>query len=107
MSIYKKYFQKYKWPFIIALFCVACEAVCDLLGPTLMAYIIDNGIKDKLLSGVLYWGAVMLIVTALGAGFAITRNILASRVSQRMGADLRYDCFQKIMGLSETGADRM
>ena len=86
---------------------MACEAFCDLLGPTLMARILDVGIQGKQLSAVMYWGGLMLIVTAAGAGFAITRNILASIVSQRMGADLRYDCFAKIMGLSETGADEI
>jgi len=72
-----------------------------------MARILDVGIQGKQLSAVMYWGGLMLIVTAAGAGFAITRNILASIVSQRMGADLRYDCFAKIMGLSETGADEI
>jgi len=81
--------------------------MCDLLGPTLMARIIDMGIAEKQLAAVLHWGGLMLIVTAAGAGFAVTRNILASRVSQRFGADLRYDCFEKIMGLSETGADEI
>ena len=78
-----------------------------MLGPTLMARILDTGIEGRQLSAVMYWGGLMLIVTAVGAGFAVTRNILASRVSQRVGADLRYDCFSKIMGLSETGADEI
>jgi ATP-binding cassette subfamily B protein len=49
----------------------------------------------------------MLIVTALGACFAVSRNIFAIRVSQRVGADLRYDLFAKIMRFSESGADRI
>ncbi|MCL2343379.1 MAG: ABC transporter ATP-binding protein/permease [Firmicutes bacterium] len=107
MGIYKKYFNKYKWPFLIAVVCVAFEAVCDLLGPTLMANIIDLGIQPGMMAGVLHWGGLMLLVTLVGAGFAITRNILSSQVSQRFGADLRYDCFSKIMGLSEAGADQI
>ncbi|MCL2884533.1 MAG: ABC transporter transmembrane domain-containing protein, partial [Oscillospiraceae bacterium] len=107
MNIYRKYFRRYKWPFLIAIFCVACEALCDLLVITIMAHIIDNGIKQNLLSVVLHWGELMLLVTSVGAGFAVTRSILASRVSQRMGADLRYDVFDKITGLSETGADQI
>lgn len=105
--IYKKYFHKYKRPFLIAVACVACEAVCDLLGPTLMAHIIDFGVEKGQIAGVLRWGFMMLLVTLIGAGFAITRNILSSQVSQRMGADLRHDCFSKIMGLSEAGADKI
>jgi len=107
MTIYKKYFHKYKWPFLIAIFCVACEAMGDLLGPTLMARVINIGIMQGQLSAVVHWGGLMLLVTAIGAGFAVTRSILASHVSQRVGADLRFDLFSKIMGLSEAGADRI
>lgn len=107
MGIYKKYFNRYKIPFIVAVICVTCEAVCDLMGPTLMAKIIDLGIEKSDMDSVLHWGLIMLAVTAAGACFAVTRNILASNVSQRMGADLRYDLFAKIMNFSEAGADRI
>ncbi|WP_411681838.1 ABC transporter ATP-binding protein [Clostridium thailandense] len=107
MNLYSKYFEKYKFPFLAAVLCVALEAICDLLGPTLMSNIINAGIDQGLLSKVYYWGALMLIVTAVGACFAVTRNILASKVSQRMGADLRYDLFEKIMHFSEQSTDKI
>jgi ATP-binding cassette subfamily B multidrug efflux pump len=107
MKLYNKYFKKYKVPFVIAVFCVALEAICDLLGPTLMSNIINTGIEQGSLSEVYYFGMLMLIVTAVGACFAVTRNILASKVSQRMGADLRYDLFEKIMYFSEVSADEI
>lgn len=107
MNLYGKYFNKYKYPFLIAVFCVAFEAICDLLGPTLMSNIINTGIELGSLSRVYYWGTLMLIVTAIGACFAVTRNILASKVSQRMGADLRYDLFEKIIYFSEVSADKI
>ena len=107
MKLYSKYFKKYKFPFGIAVFCVAFEAICDLLGPTLMSNIINTGVEQRELSKVYYWGMLMLIVTAVGACFAVTRNILASKVSQRMGADLRYDLFEKIVYFSEVSADKI
>ena len=107
MKLYSKYFKKYKFPFLIAVCCVALEAICDLLSPTLMSNIINTGIEQGSLSKVYYWGLLMLIVTAVGACFAVTRNILASKVSQRMGADLRYDLFEKIIYFSEVSADKI
>lgn len=107
MKLYGKYFNKYKIPFITAIICVALESVCDLLGPTLMSRIINTGIAQSSMSNVLYWGARMLLVTAIGACFAIIRNNLASTVSQRMGADLRYDLFRKIIYFSEESADKI
>ena len=105
--MYGRYFHRYKWPFLVAVACVACEALCDLLGPTLAARVLNLGILPGQMAAVLHWGALMLLVTGVGAGFAVTRNILASRVSQRLGADLRYDLFGRIMSLSEAGADRI
>lgn len=107
MNFYSKYFNRYKFPFLTAIICVTMEAICDLLGPTLMSNIINLGIDGANLSSVYYWGGLMLIVTGLGACFAITRNILASKVSQRVGADLRYDLFRKILYFSENGADKI
>lgn len=107
MGIYSKYIRQYIRPFLVAVVCVALEAVCDLLGPTLMANIIDNGIESKQMEQVLYWGTLMLLVTAVGAVFAVTRNILASRVSQRIGADIRFDLFSKIVNFSESSVDKI
>jgi len=107
MNLYGKYFSKYKVPFLIAVFCVISEAICDLLAPTFMANIINMGIDQGQISEVYHWGAIMLFVTFLGACFAVTRNILASIVSQRMGADLRYDLFEKIIYFSEQSVDKI
>lgn len=107
MNLYSKYFNKYKVPFFTAVFCVTMEAVCDLLSPTLMSHIINSGINQRELTKVYYWGALMLLVTFIGACFAVSRNILASKVSQRMGADLRFDLFEKIVYFSEESADKI
>jgi ATP-binding cassette, subfamily B, multidrug efflux pump len=107
MKLYKKYYYRYKVPFLVAVLCVTLEAVCDLLGPTLMSHIVNSGIEKGSLAKVYYWGLIMLAVTLIGACFAVVRNNLASHVSQRMGADLRADLFKKIMSFSEIGADRI
>lgn len=107
MNLYAKYFSRYKVPFLIGVLCVTLEASCDLLGPTLMAHIVNNGIEQGSLNEVYYWGALMLGITAIGACFAVARNNLASHVSQRMGADLRADLFKKIMSFAEDSADKI
>jgi len=107
MNIYRKYFNKYKIPFFIGILCVCLETVCDLLGPTLMAHILDDGVKNGDNSQTFYYGGLMLLVTFFGALFAVIRNILASRVSQGFGAELRYDLFEKIISFSEESVDRI
>lgn len=107
MELYKKYLKPFGWKFTIALLCVMLEAVCDLLGPTLMAKMINEGITTGIMSRVFFWGGLMLGVTAIGAIFAMTRNVLASQVSQRFGIALRQDLFQKILGSAQLSVDEL
>jgi len=106
MRIYKEYFPKYRVPFLTGVTCVAFEAFCDLLGPTLMARVVNYGILGSDMSAVLRWSILMLLVVFAGACFAVTRNILAAVTSSRFGADLRRDVFRKILSLSEESADK-
>lgn len=107
MKIYMHYFTKYKYWFFIAVSCVAMEALCDLLGPTLMSHIINDGIELGMIQNVYLWGGRMIFVAALGAVFAVSRNIIASKVSQSFGADLRYDLFSKILNFRQGSADKI
>lgn len=106
MELYRHYWKRYRTPFLIAVGCVFLEAVCDLMQPTLMSRMIDNGIKNGRVGTVLHYGMLMLLITLAGMGFAALRNVLSSRVSRSFGADLRYDVFRRIVSLSKTGTDR-
>ena len=107
MKIYMRYFTKYKYWFFIAVSCVALEALCDLLGPTLMSHIINDGIELGMIQNVYLWGGRMIFAAALGAVFAVSRNIIASKVSQSFGAYLRYDLFSKILNFRQGSADKI
>lgn len=106
MKFLNKYIKKYWKPFFLAVFCLTIEAVCDLLQPTIMAKIVDVGVKNKDLKFVLQMSYVMLGVTALGALGAVSRNILASIVSQKFGSELRFDLFTKVQGFSFESIDK-
>jgi ATP-binding cassette subfamily B multidrug efflux pump len=107
MGIYKKHLSKYKLPFSTAVICVFFEAMCDLLQPTVMSHIIDEGVRSSRIDTVIGYGLLMLAITALGAGFATVRSIISSRVSQRFGADLRSEVFGRIINFSEVSADKI
>jgi ATP-binding cassette subfamily B multidrug efflux pump len=106
MQFLRKYVKKYWKLFSTAVLFLACEALCDLLQPTIMSKIIDVGVAGRNLSYVLKMGAVMLLITALGAVAASLRSILASIVSQNFGSDLRSDLFIKIQSLSFKNIDK-
>lgn len=97
---YARYIRKYWKSFLLAIFFVAIESCADLMMPTLLAQIIDEGIAEKDLNYVLKIGGFMLLITAMGAVAASIRNVVASHVSQKFGTELRSDLFAKIQSLS-------
>ncbi|WP_400164337.1 ABC transporter ATP-binding protein [Brevibacillus sp. TJ4] len=106
MKHYYKYVKKYWVPFLVSFVFLSLEAVSDLLQPTIMAMIIDEGVANRDIDYVMKMGGVMLLITALGAVAASMRNILASYVSQNFGALLRSDLFRKIQSLPFANVDR-
>lgn len=106
MSFLPKYIKKYWKSFSIAVFFLTLEAISDLLQPTIMALIIDEGVANKDIHYVLKMGGLMLLITAFGAFAASTRSVVASIVSQNFGTELRSDLFIKIQTLSFKNIDK-
>lgn len=104
---YAKYIKKYWKGFLAAILFLTLEASADLMMPTILAVIIDEGVANRDLDYVIRMGSLMLLITAGGAVAASMRNILAVRVSQGFGADLRSDLFRKIQSLSFENIDKL
>ncbi|MWV46426.1 ATP-binding cassette domain-containing protein [Paenibacillus sp. HJL G12] len=100
MSFLRKYIRKYGKMFAIAVLFLMLEAFCDLLQPTIMSKVIDDGVATGSMNKVFTLGGLMLLVTGIGALSASIRNVISSHVSQRFGAELRSDLFRKIQSLS-------
>ncbi|TWD99563.1 ATP-binding cassette subfamily B protein [Neobacillus bataviensis] len=106
MKFLSKYVQKYWKSFSIAVLFLTFEAISDLMQPTIMAKIIDQGVVNRDIHYVLKMGGVMLLITALGAISASARSVIASIVSQNFGTELRSDLFKKIQTLSFRNLDK-
>lgn len=100
MNYLKKYLIRYWKLFGMAILFLTFGTMCDLILPTIMSKVVDVGVKSRNIQYIYQMGELMLIIVALGSIFAITRNILSSRVAQRYGADLRIDLFEKIQTIS-------
>lgn len=85
---------------------LALETISDLLQPTIMARIVDEGVANRDMAHVLKMGGLMLLITAGGAVAATFRNLMASHVSQNFGAELRSDLFRKIHSLPLADVER-
>ncbi|MEH7084101.1 ABC transporter ATP-binding protein, partial [Neobacillus drentensis] len=106
MKFLSKYIRTYWKSFSIAVLFLTFEALSDLLQPTIMAKIIDEGVANRDIHYVLKMGGLMLLITAGGAVAASTRSVVASIVSQNFGTELRSDLFKKIQMLSFKNIDK-
>ena len=106
-----RYLKPY-WLF--ALLCplaMILEVSMDLLQPTLMSDIVDNGIlgtaaADENLRYVLITGLKMLIFSLIGCFGGIASAAFGTAAAQKMGNDLRKDAFAKVMHMSFQQTDK-
>lgn len=107
MKLIISYIWKHRRSFLIAVLFLSIETLADLLQPTFMSYIVDNGVQQNDLRQILLYGALMLLIALCGAVGAVVRNIYASRTSQQIGAEMRGDIYRKVLGLSFENIDRL
>ncbi len=107
MKLIFHYIRKHLGSFIAAMIFLCIEATADLLQPTFMGYIVDNGVKDANIGQIMYYGAIMLGIAAVGAFSARMRNIFSCRTSQYIGKELRGDIYRKVQTLSFENIDRL
>ena len=100
MNLILTYIRRHIGMFATALFFLSLETLADLMQPTFMSYIVDNGVKGQSISKILMYGAMMLGIAALGALGAVMRNIYASRTSQQISMEMRSDIYRKVQTLS-------
>lgn len=106
-----RYLKPY-WVF--ALLCplaMILEVSMDLLQPTLMSDIVDNGIlgdaaADENLQYVLITGLKMLVFSLIGCFGGIASAAFGTAAAQKMGNDLRKDAFAKVMHMSFQQTDK-
>jgi len=90
------YWRRYQKFILLAFMFLILEVVGDLLQPTIVSRIIDDGVMEGDVNMVVRFGGLMLAVAAFSACCAIMRCVISSKVSQDFGAALRLDLFTKI-----------
>ena len=106
MSLVWRCLRRYRWYCLTALLFVLLEANCELLLPTLMARMIDEGVRTGELGRVLELGGWMAVAALAGILCVLVRNFCSGTASQRFGAELRRTLFAKCLRLTEGGVDQ-
>ena len=101
-----KSLREYRKPSILTPIFVVVEGVLEILIPTVMASLIDEGITGKSMPAIVKFGLILLACSlcSLAAGF------LAGKFAAITGAgfakNLRHDEFEKVQGFSFTNIDK-
>lgn len=76
------------------------EVICELILPSLMAVIVDSGVKNHDAALVRRYGLLMIGIAILGFSSALVCQYFAARAAQGYGTDLRTGLFERITQLS-------
>ena len=101
-----KYLKKYRILCVLAPLFMVGEVSMDLLQPSLMAKIVDEGVLSGSFDVILSVGIRMILCVLAGGAFGVLCGVFATTAAQGFGNDLRKDLFSKIMGLSFSQTDR-
>lgn len=101
-----KYIKRYWFYALLAPLFMLGEVAMDLLQPSLMTTIVDdgvlginnNGVGD--LSLVIKVGLMMIATVLVGCLCGILSGVFANLCSQKFANDLRKDCFKRVINLS-------
>ena len=100
------FLKPYRLQLSIGPFFKLSEAVLEILIPTFMAMLIDNGINKGDSDYVVRMGIFMFIVATCGVIFALICQFSASIASQGFGTDVRNAMYRKIGTLSFSQIDK-
>lgn len=107
-----KYVKKYlHFAFIAAVFMIG-EVLMDLIQPSIMSGIVDEGVLGLGHNGVgnlnVIWrlGVQMIALVLFGGFCGSMNNVFVHLSGQNIGNEMRKDCFRKIMAFSFPQLDR-
>lgn len=102
MKLMLKYLKRYPKLILLNIIGILSFVIVQLGIPTIMAWIIDNGIANGDIRYVKNMGIVMLIVSIIGGLGTVLLTFASSRISTYMIRDIRNDVFAQSQKLSHT-----
>lgn len=101
------YAKPYRHLILLAPLLMLLEVTMDLLQPSMIQRIIDEGIAQGSMPVILRTGGLMLLFALIGAVGGGGNGILAVKAQQGYGADLRDVLFRKVQSFSFANLDKI
>lgn len=100
------YLKPFKKQCILGPLCKLSEAILELVLPTIMAFMINEGVLRQDENIVLTYGILMILMVFIGFGFSMICQYQAALASQGFGTNMRNLLFEKVMSFSYEDIDR-
>ncbi|WP_419957837.1 ABC transporter ATP-binding protein [Psychrobacillus psychrotolerans] len=101
------YLEPYMLFAILAPMFMCIEVAMDLLSPTIMQHIIDNGIANDDTAYVIKLGVLMLVTAVIGLIGGVGCTIYSTRAAVNFAADIRKDVFKMTERFSSENMDNI
>lgn len=102
-----RFVQPYRWLMIIGLLLVVLPVAMELVVPSLLQYIVDQGIRANNMSVIMRGSLIMLASALIGAIATLGQGFYRARLSQGVAFDMRNELFTHIQALSFANLDEM
>ena len=100
MKLMMKYLKPYWWVMLLAMLVVTIATFCDLLLPTIMSDILNEGVYKKDFAYICECCVKMLVVSLIGLATVLAGSWLSTRVVAGFCADVRASVFKKVNCMS-------
>lgn len=101
------YLKSYKWSAIFATIFILVNSAMQLVLPSMMADIMNNGIAGGKLGYIYIMGALMILASVFGVFAAVLSSYFSSKASTGFGKELRKAVFLKAETLSQCDIDKI
>ncbi|GCE49768.1 ATP-binding cassette subfamily B protein [Thermosporothrix hazakensis] len=102
-----RFLKPYRFSVVLIVLLVFAQAIANLLLPTLMADVIDEGVVKSDLVYIIRTGGLMLLVGLVAAAAAITASFFTSRTATGFARLLRLELFTRIEHFSLNEVNRI
>ena len=100
------YFSPYKWRMLQGFLIKIVGTAGELLLPMILTYMLESVIATRNMGRVIFFGALMLVISIATWLFNVKANRMAAKVASQIAEDVRRDLFEKTLYLSARSTDR-
>lgn len=105
MDLLFEYIKKYKLSFLISFVLVIVMVAAQLKQPEVIAQIIGSIVEGDI-DDIIRLGMILIAVAVIGFVMGLINTIIAARIAQKTGSDLRRRVFDKVQSFSYSNIEK-